>query len=59
LDNFLEVYDDEIMETTWREYFNDAVKKSENARRAASIGQEKKKRKLDAITQQMLSKLKP
>ena len=55
----MEVYDDEIMETTWREYFNDAVKKSENARRAASIGQEKKKRKLDAMTQQMLSKLKP
>ena len=59
LEEFLEVYDDQLIEITWREYFNDAVKKSENARRAALIGQEKKKRKLDAITQQMLSKLKP
>ena len=59
LEEFLEVYDDELIEITWREYFNDAVQKSENARRAALIGQEKKKRQLDTITQQMLSKLKP
>ena len=59
LEEFLEVHDDEIIEITWREYFNDALQKSENERRAALIGQEKKKRKLDAITQQMLSKLKP
>tara|TARA_B100001167_G_scaffold187786_1_gene150339 strand:+ start:397 stop:576 length:180 start_codon:yes stop_codon:yes gene_type:complete len=58
LEEFLEVYDDELIEITWREYFNDALQKSENARRAALIGQEKKKRKLDAMTQQMLSKLK-
>ena len=56
LEEFLEVYDDEIIEITWREYFNDAVKKSENARRAALIGQEKKKRQLGDITKQMLSK---
>ena len=59
LEEFLEVYDDQLIEITWREYFNDAVKKSENARRAALIGQEKKKRQLGDITKQMLSKLKP
>ena len=59
LENFFEIHDDELLEITWREYFNDAVKKSENARRAASIGQEKRKRQLDIITKQMLSKLKP
>ena len=59
LEEFLEVYDDQLIEITWREYFNDAVKKSENARRAALIGQEKKKRQLGGITKQMLSKLKP
>ena len=59
LENFFEIHDDELLEITWREYFNDAVKKSENARRAASIGQEKRKRQLDTITKQMLSKLKP
>ena len=59
LDEFLEVYDDQLIEITWREYFNDAVKKSENARRAALIGQEKKKRQLGDITKQMFSKLKP
>ena len=46
-------------ESTLSSSFNDAVKKSENARRAASIGQEKRKRQLDTITKQMLSKLKP
>ena len=59
LEEFLEVYDDQLIEITWREYFNDAVKKSENARRAALIGQEKKKKQLGDITKQMLSKLKP
>jgi len=59
LEEFLEVYDDQLIEITWREYFNDAVKKSENARRAALIGQEKKKKQLGGITKQMLSKLKP
>ena len=59
MDEFLEVYDDQLIEITWREYFNDAVKKSENARRAALIGQEKKKRQLGDITKQMFSKLKP
>ena len=59
LEEFLEVYDDQLIEITWREYFNDAVKKSENARRAALIGQEKKKRQLGDITKQMLNKLKP
>ena len=28
----LEVHDDEIIEITWREYFNDALQKLENAR---------------------------
>jgi len=59
LENFFDIHDDELLEITWREYFNDAIKKSENASRAASIGQEKRKRQLDTITKQMLSKLKP
>jgi uncharacterized protein YdaU (DUF1376 family) len=56
---FLEIYDDGIIERTWRLYFNEAVKKSENARRAAMIGCEKKQAKMLAVAQQMQSKLEP
>ena len=59
LENFFEIHDDELLEITWREYFNDAVKKSENARRAAMIGCEKKQAKMLAVAQQMQSKLEP
>ena len=35
---FLEIYDDEIIERTYKLYFNEAWKKSDQARRAALIG---------------------
>ncbi len=56
---FLEIDDDEIIERTYKLYFDDALDKSENARRAAMIGCEKKQVKMLAIAQQMQSKLEP
>ena len=56
---FLEIDDDEIIERTYKLYFDDALEKSENARRAAMIGCEKKQAKMLAIAQQMQSKLEP
>ena len=56
---FLEIYDDEIIEKNWLEYFNHALKKSEKARRAALIGSKKKQAKMLAIAQQTQSQLEP
>ena len=56
---FLEIYDDGIIERTYRLYFNEAVKKSSQARRAAMIGSEKRRAEILAITQQTDRKLEP
>ena len=54
---FLEIYDDEIIERTWRLYFNEALKKSDKARQSALIGSKKRQEQLLAIAQQTQSKL--
>ena len=56
---FLEIYDDEIIERTYKLYFNEAWKKSDQARRAALIGSEKKQAMMLAIAQQTQSQLEP
>jgi len=59
LEHFFDIIDGDIIEITWRNYFNDAVKKSENARRASLIGKDNQKKKLTNQIQQMVNKLKP
>lgn len=59
LEHFFDIYEDDIVEITWQNYFNDAVKKSENARRASLIGKDNQRKKLKNKIQQMTNKLKP
>ena len=54
---FLEIYDDEVIEKNWLEYFNHALKKSEKARSAALIGSGKRRAGILAIAQQTHSQL--
>ncbi len=54
---FLEIYDDKIIEITWRSYFIEALKKSKQARHAAMIGSKKRRAEILAIAQQTDSKL--
>jgi len=59
LEHFFDIFEDGIIEITWRNYFNDAVKKSENARRASLIGKDNQRKKIKNKIQQMTNKLKP